>query len=83
MEGGKRGDLGAHAPQTVTKKPGQEQGRAQTQHRSMMETIVLVTALKTQNVSNHIVQEITFHWNICSFDYYFQWKTFLFFKQFA
>ena len=59
MEGGKRGNLGAHAPQTVMKNPVQERGRAQIQHRSMMEMIVSVTAWRTQHVLNHIVQ-VTF-----------------------
>ena len=56
MEVGKRGDLGAHALWTVMKNLVQERGRAQIQHRSMMEMIVSVTAWRTQHVINHIVQ---------------------------
>ena len=59
MEGGKRGDLGAHALWTVMKNPVQERGHAQIQHRSMMEMIVSATVWRTQYVSNHIIQ-VTF-----------------------
>ena len=56
MEDGHPGDLGILVPRIVRMNPGRDLGRAQIQHRSMMEMIVSATTCKTLRVSNNFVQ---------------------------